>query len=217
MSYLQTKRYKRAVETVKTVAINTLVITALAAVIINAVYLHLITSKLDAVIKAEAAEFVPATDPCTLAVVECEGEIEVQGESASADADALRQYLASKGGHAMAKYAEDIVKLYRWQDVVAIAWKETHFCTAGVGSSQNNCGGIKSARADRTFKHYDTVYDSLWDIAYLLEKPRYKGKSIAAINGTYCYDESTSTGECPNWTEVITKISAEVAMVTGTR
>lgn len=218
-------RRKRELKEKAIVAIQTaLVYGALVAVFVLVAMQWLVIDLLNKVIEADEAsstattteqvEFVPATDPCGLFFVDCaEAHTEPKVESTNPDAEALRAYLISKGGHEMAEHAEEILELYRWQDVVAIAWKETNFCTAGVGASRNNCGGIKSWRTDRTFKHYDTVYDSLWDIAYLLQKPRFKGDTIDELNGVYCVDEANGGGKCPNWTEVVTKVRNEVASI----
>jgi len=159
----------------------------------------------------QAAEWAPEYDPCGLAVVDCAEAAEV---SVNAEAEGLAEYLRSKGGHELAEYASDIVKLYRWQDAVAIAYKETHFCTKGVGASRNNCGGIKSWQTTNTFKTYENVYDSVWDISYLLNKPRFKGLTLAEMNGSYCVYEAGDGGECPNWTEVVTNIKAELTLAT---
>ena len=195
------------------IVVWTVVIAILVTVVLQGVLVH----KLDQIIKAdEAAAYVPEFDICDLHVIGCTEAAVIEVEQPEkVEAEALAEYLRSKGGDELAAYAEDILELDRWQDVVAIAWHETQFCTTGVGASQNNCGGIKSWKTERVFKHYNNVFDSVWDIAYLLNKPRFKSMSLADLNGIYCHDASTATGKCPNWTEAVTHISAEVAVVTS--
>lgn len=138
---------------------------------------------------------------------------ELNGKGFSSEekqAEALKEYLESKGAHEMAVHAREIVELYRWADVVAIVSKETNFCQAGVGSSRNNCGAIKNGET-LEFKHYSNIYDSLWDVAYLLQKPHFKGKSLADMNGTYCVWEEMGGGECPGWTEHVEKTADELS------
>jgi len=122
---------------------------------------------------------------------------------------ALSGYLAKKND-ALVPYAEQILELDRWADVLAIAGHETTFCTRGVGSSRNNCGAIRSTARGGEFKYYASPYDALEDISYLLNKPHFKGKSIAQMNGSYCVNEAAGGGPCPNWTENIMKTVNEV-------
>ena len=160
--------------------------------------------------------YEPEFDPCDLQTVICNGEGMWKGSTSTPqtsqndDAEALRAYLVEKGAYELAEHSEAIVELERWEEVVAIANAETSLCTAGVGSSQNNCGAIKSWKTERVFKQYENVFDSMWDIAFLLQKPRYKGKTIDEWNGSYCYDESQPQGKCINWTESITAVSEEL-------
>lgn len=210
------KRRERA-QKIKNFIQAALIYSVIGAILAITYFQYQLVQMLDRVLEQDAAEqaegFEPLTDPCTLAFVDCaEAHTEPKAEP-SAEAEALRKYLISKGGDELAVYAEEIVKLDRWQDAVAIAWKETHFCTRGVGASKNNCGGIKSSIEGRTFKHYENVYDSVWDINYLLNKPRFKDKSIAELNGIYCVNEAAGGGACPNWTEVITGVKAELAQL----
>jgi len=104
----------------------------------------------------------------------------------------------------LAAYAHEIVKLPRWRETVAIAAHETKLCTIGVGSSKNNCGGIKRGGG---FAYYDNAFDGLVAISTLISGPRYGGLTISEMNGTYCvYEEGpTGTGPCPNWTQTITR------------
>jgi hypothetical protein len=115
---------------------------------------------------------------------------------------ALRHFLQTRNPE-MAKYAHLIVELPRYMEVVALTGQESTWCTKGVGQSKNNCGAI---RGGKDFKTYPNVYESLKDIARLLDTPAYKDKTIADWNGRYCVHEesSTGTGKCPNWTENIT-------------
>jgi len=119
---------------------------------------------------------------------------------------ALREFFGEHNP-ALVSFSDEIVKLPRWQEAVAIAAQETQLCTTGVGR-QNNCGGIK--RPDGTFKAYRTAFEGIEDIAYLLQKPRYVNLSIAEMNGIYCVDEERGSGECPDWTE---NIETHLAMI----
>lgn len=113
----------------------------------------------------------------------------------------------------LTKYASEIAQLPRYLDVLAIAYQETKLCTVGVGEpGKNNCGAIKSHRADRTFKIYDTPLDSLEDISYLLHEPHLVGKTIEEMNGTYCVHEESENGlgACPGWTENINNEKAVI-------
>ena len=202
-------------ERAKDIAQFVLVWAVILAVFATVVLQGVLVNKLDKIIELdEAAEYVPEFDPCGLHVIECAEATEVTA-IVNPDAVALAEYLRSKGGDELAVYAEDILELDRWQDVVAIAWHETQFCTTGVGASQNNCGGIKSWKTERTFKTYSNVFDSVWDISYLLNKPKFKSMTLPELNGIYCHDATTATGECPNWTEAVTHIKAEVGVVTN--
>lgn len=117
----------------------------------------------------------------------------------------------NKRNPALAQYAREIAQLPRYLDVLAIAYQETKLCTVGVGEpGKNNCGGIKSHRADRTFKVYDNPLDSLEDISYLLHEPHLVGKTIDEMNGTYCVDEANGGGVCPEWAQ---NIKSEIAVI----
>lgn len=117
--------------------------------------------------------------------------------------DKVQAYL-EKRNPALVQYASQIAELPRYLDVLAIAYQETKLCTVGVGEpGKNNCGGIKSHRADRTFKVYDTPMDALEDISYLLHEPHMVGKTIEEMNGSYCYQEDAVNGKCDQWTENI--------------
>lgn len=114
---------------------------------------------------------------------------------------ALVAYLKSKNATALVPYADKIVTLPRWVDVVAIVSHETSFCTRGVGKKQKNCGAVKNAKGD--FKKYASVMDALEDVSMLLQNPRYANKTIAEMNGTYCVDELNDGNKCSGWTESI--------------
>lgn len=219
MSYL-TKKQKT--EKIKNVLHAALIYTAIIAVLAAVVLQWYMVRLLDEINTREQEQEVienydpTSADPCGLLFVDCAEASEIKAVEAvplSPDAEALRVYLISKGGAELAVYAEEIIKLDRWQEAVAIAWHETQFCNTGVGASQNNCGGIKSRLEGRNFKHYETVYDSLWDISYLLNKPRFKGLAIADMNGIYCVDEANGGGKCPHWTESITKVANELTQL----
>lgn len=111
---------------------------------------------------------------------------------------ALQTYLENRDALALIPYVDEIVQMPRYIEVVAIVGHETGFCTEGVGSSQNNCGAIISSKGG--FKTYANKLDAIEDVAILLQKPLYKDKTIAEMNGTYCVHEG---GECPGWTENI--------------
>lgn len=209
MNYLTTQR---VVEIAKD-AVTCIVFAALMAL---TVFQYQTVQLLEKIIESDQTQeeidnYVPEFDPCGLHAVDCAEAAVIEVDPS---AEALAEYLRSKGGDELAEYATDIIELDRWQDAVAIAWQETQFCTTGVGASQNNCGGIKSWKTERVFKHYENVYDSVWDIAYLLNKPKFVDRTLAEMNGTYCVDMSTETGECPNWTETVTHIKSEVAVAT---
>lgn len=119
----------------------------------------------------------------------------------------LRKFFA-KYNPKLVAYAEQIVQLPRWHEAVGITGKETTFCKFGVGASKNNCGGIKSPKTGQ-FKAYATAYDSIADIAYLLDS-KYKGISIANMNGRYCVDETQPDNKCVGWAEAITKYASMV-------
>lgn len=135
---------------------------------------------------------------------------EVRIEVIYPEAEKLEEYLISKGAHELAEYANDIVQLDRWQEALAITGKETQFCQTGVGASRNNCGGIRSFKPGRGFKVYENVYDSVWDVSYLLMKPRYRDLTIEEMNGIYCVNEAEGGGKCPNWTETILELQNEI-------
>lgn len=117
----------------------------------------------------------------------------------------------NKRNPALAQYAREISQLPRYLDVLAIAYQETKLCTVGVGEpGKNNCGGIKSHRADRTFKIYDTPLEALEDISYLLHEPHLVGKTIDQMNGTYCVDEANGGGICPEWAH---NIKSEIEVI----
>lgn len=121
---------------------------------------------------------------------------------------ALAVYLREKGAQELLPHVEEITGLHRWPEVVAIAVKETSLCRAGVGASRNNCGAIRSATGE--FKRYATKFDALEDIASLLQKPRYAGKSISEMNGVYCVDEREPGNRCPGWDDHIEAEAAEL-------
>lgn len=124
--------------------------------------------------------------------------------------DKVQAYL-EKRNPALVQYARQIAELPRYLDVLAIAYQETKLCTVGVGEpGKNNCGGIKSHRADRTFKVYDTPMDALEDISYLLHEPHMVGKTIEEMNGIYCVDEVAGYGGCPEWAQ---NIKSELAVI----
>lgn len=123
------------------------------------------------------------------------------------EVEMLRSYLKSNNAASLMPYAAEIVKLPRWQEALAIASHETAFCTTGVGRSRNNCGGITGGKDG--FKRYANKFDGLADISVLLNKPAYRNKTIAQMNGTYCVNNG---GPCPNWTE---KINGELAELRG--
>jgi len=101
---------------------------------------------------------------------------------------------------ALTAYARDIVELPRYKETLAIAAVETELCTTGVGSSRNNCGGIKGSNG---FRHYTNAYEGIEAISTLIsEKPLYKDRTLAEINGIYCVDE-VNGGPCPNWTRQV--------------
>lgn len=124
----------------------------------------------------------------------------------------LQRYLAETNPE-LVKYAEEIVKLPRWIDIMGIISKETSTCTAGVGSSRNNCGAIKNTAG--SFKIYNNKLESIQDIAILLQKPIYADKTIEEINGVYCQDSSQAGKKCVGWSEhilqVIEKLKDELA------
>ncbi len=120
----------------------------------------------------------------------------------------LQAYLENNDAMAMIPYVDEIVELDRYMEVVAIVAHETSFCTRGVGSSRNNCGAIKNTSGD--FKKYTTKLDAIEDVAILLQTPRYKDKTIAQMNGTYCVYEG---GECPAWTENIEQYIEEMKLI----
>lgn len=128
----------------------------------------------------------------------------------AAEAVALEEYLKAKGAHELAEYADEIIELPRWQEAIAITAKETSFCNAGVGSSRNNCGAIRSSIAGRGFKIYENVFDAVWDISYLLQKPRYVNLTIEEMNGIYCVNEAAGGGKCPMWAETINAVINEL-------
>lgn len=130
----------------------------------------------------------------------------VYEEKIEPNVDDLIQFLKAKGATDLIPYVHEIVKLPRWVEVVAIVGKETTFCKYGVGSSRKNCGAIKNAKGD--FKVYASVMDSIEDVSILLQKPRYKDKSIEEMNGVYCVHDG---GACPMWSEHIEEMMNEIA------
>lgn len=120
--------------------------------------------------------------------------------------EALEAFLDQRGIHALEGTAKAILALPRWEDALAIAGAETSFCTAGVGASRNNCGAIKNRLGE--FKVYASPLDSIEDISILLEQTRYKGKTIAEINGSYCVEEGG--GPCLGWTERVESIAEKI-------
>lgn len=117
----------------------------------------------------------------------------------------LKDYLRATNPE-LVTYADEIVDLPRWIDVVGIIGQETTFCTKGVGSSKNNCGAIKGR--DGEFIAYANEYEGIKAVAMLLEKPVYKGKSLATINGTYCQDESKPGRKCDGWHQNVDHIAS---------
>lgn len=150
-----------------------------------------------------------AVEPLTVEAAEIEEVI----ATSTVNAEKLAAYLESKGAPELAAYAAEIMELPRWKEALAITAKETTFCRYGVGASRNNCGGIRSFIEGRGFKIYETKFDSVWDVSYLLQKPRYINRSIADMNGIYCVDEAAGGGPCPNWTETIEAFIAEIEEV----
>lgn len=127
-------------------------------------------------------------------------------------AAALVAYFESKGADDLVPYAPEIALLARWSDVVAIVAHETSLCTKGVGKSKNNCGAVKNGRTGE-FKRYASKLDAFQDVAALLAKPQYAGKSIAEMNGTYCVDELNDGNKCAGWTESIELTSEEIKIL----
>lgn len=212
MSYLQNKRRKeKLLEILKEVVAYSLIFSIIAIAYFQYQLVQLVERVMSADQSADKVEnYQPMIDPCTLAFVDCAEASEPEPVAVNVQAEALREYLISKGGVELAEHAEEILKLDNWQLAVAIAWKETHFCTRGVGASSNNCGGIKSWKTENTFKTYETVLDSVWDINYLLNKPRFKDMSVKQLASTYCVDEANGGGECPNWADIVNSIKAEL-------
>ena len=128
---------------------------------------------------------------------------ELEGETASKEKQALilKDHLA-KYNPALVEYAETIVEFPRWIEAIGIIGMETEYCTAGVGTSKNNCGGIINSQTGK-FKHYESQINSIEDIAILLAKPSYQNLSIAEMNGLYCQDETREGRKCEGWTERI--------------
>lgn len=133
-------------------------------------------------------------------------ELENEGFT-GAQVSQLKSYL-QKYNPVLVAYAAEIVELPRYSEVVAIATAETHLCTRGVGESRNNCGAIKGGRDG--FKIYTTPMDALEDMAILLEKPHFKGKSIDEMNGVYCVDEVAGSGPCPEWDDNVKHYMTEL-------
>jgi hypothetical protein len=116
----------------------------------------------------------------------------------------LQSYLKRKGSP-LADHAEDITKLPRWIEAIAIAGHETQFCKTGVGGSQNNCGGMKARSGG--FVHYKNSFEGLKAISdWLVKNP----KEVSSYNGYYCVHEEAGGGPCPNWTENIETIIGEL-------
>lgn len=127
-------------------------------------------------------------------------------DDVTADAEAyLAAFLASKNPE-LASCASRLVAHDTWTEAVAIAGHETGYCSKGVARF-NNCGGIRSSRPDRDWRQYSSKCDGLEDVAILLEKPLYAGRSVAELNGTYCVHEG---GGCPGWTEDVAMKVAEI-------
>lgn len=124
--------------------------------------------------------------------------------------EALRAFLVSKGALELSEHATELMELPRWKEALAIVGKETSWCTRGVGESRNNCGAVKSSIPGRTFKIYENVYDAVWDVSYLLQKPRYKDLDIESMNGVYCVDESRVGQKCALWSEHINDFLEEI-------
>ena len=122
------------------------------------------------------------------------------GEKVSLLKDFLGKYESK-----LIDYADEIIKLDRWVEVVAIAGVETTFCKHGVGDSKNNCGAIKNSKTGE-FKVYADPMDSMEDIAYLLQKDLYRDKNITEMNGIYCVDESNRDNKCKGWDNEILEI-----------
>lgn len=136
-------------------------------------------------------------------------ELDGTGFSSEASAAAaLVSYLEYRGREDLARHAEEIVALPRWVEVIAIASHETGLCTAGVGASRNNCGAITDGAGG--FKRYASEMESIEDIAALLQKPAYKDKTIAQMNGRYCVDELNAGNRCAGWTESIELALAQI-------
>ena len=121
---------------------------------------------------------------------------------------AFQAFTESNAPH-LAGCAEHMVDHPRWVEALAISKQETSYCLAGVGRD-NNCGGIKSHRADREFKTYATKCDGLEDIAFLIEKPRYAAMTIDEMNGTYCVDQIRPENRCESWHENIMRTVNEI-------
>lgn len=149
-----------------------------------------------------------AVEPVTAEAAEVEEVI----ATSTVNAEKLAAYLERKGAPELAAYAAEIMELPRWKEALAITAKETTFCRYGVGASRNNCGAIRSSIEGRGFKIYETKFDSVWDVSYLLQKPRYINRSIAEMNGIYCVNEAAGGGKCPNWTETIEAMIAEIEL-----
>ncbi len=125
-----------------------------------------------------------------------------EGPTVNYEAEKLREYLNKKNPE-LSEYADQIVALPRWKEVIGIIGKETSFCLKGVGASRNNCGAIMSRSGG--FKRYTTKLEAIEDVSILLQKPLYAGYSIEEINGTYCVDETQVGNRCIGWDEQIMK------------
>ena len=115
------------------------------------------------------------------------------------DQELLREFLENQNAQSMLQYVNEIVKLPRYIEVVAIIGHETSFCTKGVGASRNNCGAIMNTKGE--FKWYASKLDAIEDLSILLMNNWYKKKTIMQMNGIYCVLEGR---ECKDWTENIT-------------
>lgn len=116
----------------------------------------------------------------------------------------LQSYLRAKGS-SLAGHAEDITRLPRWVEALAIAGHETQFCKTGVGATQNNCGGIKGSKGG--FARYSSSFEGLKAISdWLVAHP----KEVTEYNGFYCVNEKVGSGECPNWSEHIEQFINEI-------
>lgn len=136
-------------------------------------------------------------------------QIEGTTQHDSKKAAAVLREVIGEYNPGLAEHADFIVQLPRWVEAVAISYKETHFCTQGVGSSRNNCGAIKNSQTGQ-FKVYASQRDAIEDISILLNKPAYKNLTIAQMNGFYCQDSNRPGRKCHNWDVVINQKIQEI-------